>query len=331
MKSLLVSTLLLLTSSTALLAGSPVEIMNDNTRAVVYLEIDDGQGQFIDSGTGFVVSSDGYVVTAAHIKVDPGQTLYGVVGQRQGTKFALEPRESDAGSDVAVWQLPQASTCRQSVIISTKSAQVLDRAVVLGFPGRDGLTPAPVNIQNLHGDGGMYKSDGFLREGYSGGPVFNEDGQVIAIVSGGSSVGGGNNNLVPIALAVDLLKKRGVAFAAGAPIPFEDRCYATCRAREHGIEKWTSEISWEANSGELSGGHTQIGECDKLKAAALVGHPDSEINFLPGSGTENTTGMWEKSWKDFVGNPHYVYYCKGVLRSGAVYRLKQSPACGLWQ
>jgi S1-C subfamily serine protease len=69
MHRLLLSFLLLLPLPAA--AASPQEIQIENSRAVVYLEIEDESGNFVENGTGFVVSHDGYVVTVAHLKVDP--------------------------------------------------------------------------------------------------------------------------------------------------------------------------------------------------------------------------------------------------------------------
>jgi hypothetical protein len=158
--------------------------------------------------------------------------------------------------------------------------------------------------------------------------VFNEDGKVIATVHSGTPAGG-NNDLVPISFALNLLKKRGVRAGVDAAIPFDNSCYTFCRAPSHGIEKWTSETSWTTNSGEVSGGHTRRGECDKLIAATLAGNLNARIDLLPGEGTPQN-GMWEESHKDFAGQMHYTYYCRGTLRSGPVYVQKQSPACELW-
>jgi Trypsin-like peptidase domain len=311
--------------ATAAMGATPNEVLSSNTQAIVYLEVTDAAGQFVDSGTGFIVSHDGYVVTAAHIKTAPGQKLWAVIAQRDGTRFPLQARERDEEHDVVLWQLPQSASCRYAVTLSTAQVHVLDRAVALGFPGRDGLTPALLNIANLSApDTGFYKADGFLRNGYSGGPIFNEDGKVIATVHSGTP-SGGNNDLVPISFALDLLKKRGTRAGVDTPVPFDNTCYTFCRAPAHGIEKWASEIPWSADSGEVPGGHNQRDECGKLIAAAIAGIPGSSIDLAPGP-----AGMWEDSHKDVLGSMHYIYYCKGTLRAGPIYAEKQSPACGLW-
>jgi hypothetical protein len=307
--------------ATSAMGATPNEVLANNTQAIVYLEVTDSSGQFIDSGTGFIVSHDGYVVTAAHIKPEAGQTLWAVVGQNAGTRFPLQPREMDDAHDIALWQLPQSAACRYAVTLSTAQVRVLDRTVAIGFPGRDGLTPALLNIANLSApDTGFYKADGFLRNGYSGGPIFNEDGKVIASVHSGTPAGG-NNDLVPISFALDLLRKRGVRAGVDTPVPFENTCYTSCRSPSHGIERWTTEINWSADSGELPGGHNQTDECNKLIAAATASIPGSSIEL---------TNKSEDSHKDVLGAMHYIYFCKGKLRTGPIYVEKQSPACSLW-
>ncbi|UIN38463.1 S1 family peptidase [Methylobacterium oryzae] len=316
--------------ATASYAASPNDILQNNTRAVVYLEVNDSSGAFIDSGTGFIVSHDGYVITAAHLKVDPSQKMWAIIGQRDGTRFQMKLREADEKNDVALWQLPQSASCRYAVTISSKPVNVLDRAVVLGFPAQSGLTPALVNIANLQDNNGFYNADGFLQPGYSGGPVFNEDGRIIALVHGGT-LGGGNNSLIQSSFMMNLISKWGVKAGIDVSVPFADACYASCRVPAHGVEKWSSEVPWgPVDSGELSGGHTRKGECDKLIAAALAGHPNSQIDLLPGEGIPDSTGMWENAHKDFAGQMHYTYYCKGTLRSGPIFYEKHSSECGLW-
>jgi S1-C subfamily serine protease len=318
----------LLSGAQAHAASSPQAILDANTPAMVYLEVTDDKGSFLDSGSGFIVSHDGYVVTVAHVKPEPGQKLWAVIGQREGTRYPLSLRDADEVSDVALWQLPQAAVCRPAVTISIKPVKVLDRVLVLGFPGKDGLTPSSVGINNLSTrDHGFYKADGFLRPGNSGGPAFNEAGQVVAMVQGGTMPGTENNDLIPISLAVNLIKKRNVQAGIDAAVPYENSCYSTCQHVSHGVKAWASEKEWgPVNSGWLGGHHNQTDECNKLIAAELAGKPNAQIELLP-----RNAGKWEDSKKDVLGRVEYIDYCRGILRSGPIYAEKESPACPLKQ
>lgn len=316
----------------AAIAASPNEIIANNTHAIVYIEVTDNAGGVLDHGTGFIVSHDGYIVTAAHIKVDPTQRMWAVVGQKVGVRFPLSFRDADDASDVALWQLPQSAACRHAATLSTSPINVLDRVLALGFPNNDGLTPSRINISNLTSPRGFYKSDGFLRPGNSGGPVFNENGQVVAIVQGGTLPGTDNNDLIPIAPAVSLIKKRGVQAGIDKPVEFDLSCYASCPAKSNGVEKWAIEKPWSAHTGWLPGGHNQSDECKGLIARDVALDPDSEIALAPSASprcSDNpNVGMCEDVKEGIV--VQYMYFCKGTFRSGPTYISKPSPVCGLW-
>lgn len=309
-------------------AKTPKEVVDENTMTIVYLQLEDKEGGFVDSGSGFIVSHDGYVVTVGHLKAEPDQKLWAVIGQREGTRYPLSFREINENADVALWQLPQSAICRQSTILGMKTVNLLDRLVVMGFPGKDGLTPSSVGINNLSSpQNGNYKTDGYLRAGNSGGPAFNEDGHVVAIVQGGTRPGTENNDLIPIAPAIDLIKRRGVRASIDKAKSVPKSCYSTCRVQEHGIDRWASEEPWgPVNSGWLGGGHNQSAECSKLIAGALANNPGAQIELLP-----ETAGKWEESKKDVLGRVEYKYWCKGIMRSGPIYKADQSSSCPLRQ
>jgi S1-C subfamily serine protease len=317
---------LLFLTSTGAFGVTPSEIVSINSHAIVYLEVENSAGEMITHGTGFIVSQDGYVLTVNHVKPLAGQQLVAVIGQKSGTKFPVTFRDADENSDIALWQLPQSATCRYSVAVSDKDAKVLDRVVALGFPENEGLAPSPISITNTTSQLGFYKADGLLSPGNSGGPVFNEAGFAIALVEGGGIPGSQNNDLIPIAPAIALLKKHSVRAGFDKPVIFADSCYASCRTKENGIESWKSQTEWHDSTGWMDGGSDPVRECDKLMAARLVGHSDSEIELFPG-----TKGRDEDSKKDVLGHVSYMYKCGGTLRSGPIYVQKQSPSCGLWQ
>ena len=172
--------------SNCALAMIRVEIQDNNARAIVFIQKLDEQGHELMSGSGAIVSHDGFVVTANHLSPKPGERLVAVIGQRFGTVYPLEFRDEDKLRDLALWQLPQASSCRNSVTFSDMPFDDLQNLVALGFPGDRGLSRSILHITNPHTPLGFMASDGALEEGYSGGPVFDENGKVIGIVQGGT-------------------------------------------------------------------------------------------------------------------------------------------------
>ncbi|WP_438275112.1 S1 family peptidase [Nitrobacter sp.] len=308
-------------------AKSPAEIANNNARAIVFVKKINEHGEVM-SGTGLIISHDGYVLTASHLAPSqPDEKLVATVGQREGPAYPLEFRDKDSQRDLALFQLPQSSSCRSSLILSNDPLDDSQHLVAVGFPADRGLSRATVAITNTHTPLGFYASDGQLEEGYSGAPVFNEDGKVIGIVQGGTVSGARSNDIVPIASAIAMAKKLGVRAAVGEAVPYDDSCYASCRAPAHGIEKWGHEEAWSANTGKVNGGYNQTLACNGLIAGKLATQPPgSRIDLDLGK-----AGMWESSDKDFFGHVTYVYYCKGTLRSSPVYKERRSPACQLWE
>jgi S1-C subfamily serine protease len=318
----------ILLGSLSSMAKSPVEILTDNARAIVFVQKVNDHGEEITSGTGVIVSHDGYIITANHLAPSqPGEKLIATIGQRAGTTFSLEFRDSHVTRDLALFQLPQSSSCRASAVLSDKPLDESQHLVALGFPADRGLSRAIINITNTHSPLGFYASDGQLEEGYSGGPVFDEAGNVIGIVQGGTISGARSNDIVPIAAGIAMVTKLGVSAAVGKGVPFPDSCYSSCRAPQHGIEKWGHEEPWTDHTGQMNGGNNQTSMCNGLIAAKLAASPPgSRIDLGPGA-----SGMWETSDKDFLGHVTYVYYCKGTLRSSPIYQEKRSSACQLWE
>ncbi len=155
------------------------------------------QGQ----GSGFFISSDGYIVTNNHvvdgaIKVevvtDTGETLKArVIGTDPGTDLALI--KVDAGKSFAAVKLGRAE------------AKVGDWVIALGNPfGLEGTVTAGI-VSARGRDIGMGAYDNFIQidapvnRGNSGGPTFNQAGEVIGVNTAIFSPSGGS---VGIAFAI---------------------------------------------------------------------------------------------------------------------------------
>lgn len=198
-------------------AQNPPAIIARNAQSIVYLQVEDAKGGVLDRGTGFIVSSDGFVITVAHLKVEPSQKMTGVIGKRKGTSVSLAFIRSDDEHDVALWKLPQSASGYQSVPLTDAPISVLDSGIVLGFPTIEDLSASRVSIRNGSSVRGFYKSDGYLQHGNSGGPMLNVNEDVIAMVQGGTLPGTDDNDLIPILFAIDLIKKNHVAASIHSP------------------------------------------------------------------------------------------------------------------
>ncbi|MFC4292955.1 trypsin-like peptidase domain-containing protein [Sphingorhabdus arenilitoris] len=142
-------------------------------------------------GSGFIISSDGYIVTNNHVIASgTGQndevdsvtvTLFG------GKEYAAEIIGRDVTSDVAVIKI-KAKDLPFVEMASSQESRVGDWVIAIGNPLGLGSTVTAGIISALQrniGAGGAYdrfiQTDTAINPGNSGGPLFNLKGQVIGI------------------------------------------------------------------------------------------------------------------------------------------------------
>jgi putative serine protease PepD len=163
------------------------------------------------TGSGFVVSSDGYVVTNDHVvagassvtvKIGDGKTLKAkVVG-------------TDASTDLALLKV-DATGLTPLALGNSDAVQVGDPAYAIGNPyGLDrtlttGVISAlqrQISSPNGYAIDNVLQTDAAINPGNSGGPLFNGQGQVIGVNSqietGGSSSDGSEGGNVGIGFAI---------------------------------------------------------------------------------------------------------------------------------
>lgn len=148
------------------------------------------QGQ----GSGFVISSDGYVVTNNHV-ID-GATKIQVTFDNDDTKYEAKLVGTDQRTDVALLKIDSTKTF-PAVTFSTKAPRVGDWALAVGNPFGLGGTVTAGIVSALARDigSGPYdymQIDAAVNRGNSGGPTFNLDGEVIGVNTAIFSPSGGN-------------------------------------------------------------------------------------------------------------------------------------------
>jgi S1-C subfamily serine protease len=189
-------------------------------------------------GSGFVVTSDGYILTNAHVVSENSQTVKTVQVVFKGTGTDTQTKTvtgtvvgADNTSDVALIKVDPAKvgTLDPIPLGNSDNVQPGESVVAIGNPlGYDfSITSGIVSAtrRNLDSPNGSTISNGIqtdaaINEGNSGGPLINASGQVIGINEQIASQSGGNQGLgfaVPINTAVnsmDQLKTKGtVAYA----------------------------------------------------------------------------------------------------------------------
>lgn len=202
----------LVTPGDSLTAG---QIYSQNVNSVVALTCT-LSGNTASSGTGFVLTENGYIVTNHHV-IDGATAITVTMANGQSYKAALVG--SDATNDVALIKISAEGL--ETVIIGRSSdMKVGDQVVAIG--NALGELTASLTVGYISGidrdvttDGtvlNMIQTDVAINSGNSGGPLFNARGEVIGITtakySGTTSSGAsieGISFAVPIDDAMEIL------------------------------------------------------------------------------------------------------------------------------
>ncbi len=137
----------------------------------------------MSQGSGFLISSDGYIVTNNHV-VDDGDIITVILDN--GRKYKARRIGVDKKTDLALLKIKRNKPF-PFVRFSHKEAQVGDWAIAVGNPFGLGGT-VTVGVVSARGrDIGQGNYDDFLQidapinKGNSGGPTFNLEGKVIGV------------------------------------------------------------------------------------------------------------------------------------------------------
>lgn len=194
--------------------GSIAAIAAAVTPSVVKIEERDGQGGG-GTGTGFVISSDGYILTNNHV----AGTGTLSVQFADGTKASAKLVGANQQYDVAVIKVDKTGLPAVALGDSDK-VKVGDTAIAIGSPlGLEGTVTAgiisalnrPVTAGGENGGDTSYinaiQTDAPINPGNSGGPLINGAGEVIGINSAIASMpssGGGQPGSIGLGFAIPM-------------------------------------------------------------------------------------------------------------------------------
>jgi putative serine protease PepD len=179
------------------------------------------------SGTGFLVDSDGTVVTNDHV-VESSKRVLLQFG-RDGTRIDADVLGTDPSSDLAVVSIPKSAIpkgVKPLQFADSRNVRVGDMVIAIGNPfdldrtategivsalGRDIESPNHYTINNV------IQTDAPINPGNSGGPLLDNSAHVIGVNSQIATSGGSQGNLgigfaVPsntVRQVVPILKKGG--------------------------------------------------------------------------------------------------------------------------
>ena len=142
----------------------------------------------VGTGSGFIITEDGYVVSNHHV-VEGADRL--IVTMHGGAEYEAELIGSDNINDVAVLKIEGEAAFPAAQLGSSNALNIGDQVVAIGNPLGDLTATAtvgyisgkdrPVNTDGIIID--MLQTDAAINSGNSGGPLFNMYGQVVGITT----------------------------------------------------------------------------------------------------------------------------------------------------
>jgi serine protease Do len=179
-------------------------------------------------GSGFIISSDGYVVTNNHVIAAEGAQLESItVTMTDGTEYPAKLIGRDAASDLAVLKITGSKSFPFVKFGDSRNARVGDWVIAIGNPfGLSGTVTSGIisAVYRNTGAGGAYdrylQTDAAINRGNSGGPMFDMKGQVIGINNAIFSPTGGSVGIgfaIPAETAAPIVEqlKSGQAIERG--------------------------------------------------------------------------------------------------------------------
>jgi putative serine protease PepD len=219
-------------------AMTPKAVYESSKDSIAYITTGSG------TGSGFVVSGDGYIVTNAHVVDGANGQIKAKVGDGDARDAKLVG--TDASTDIALLKV-DASGLKALTLADSSGVEVGDPAYAIGNPfGLDrtltvGVVSAlqrEIPSPNGYSIDDVIQTDAAINPGNSGGPLFNAAGQVIGVNSQIESSSGGNVGIgfaVPsntVTKVISQLREDGTASHAYLGVSTESADGAGARLRQ---------------------------------------------------------------------------------------------------
>ena len=205
------------------------------------------QSSGYSTGSGFILSEDGYVVTNYHVVEGASQISFITTDEKNHEAQLVG---YDKTNDIALLKA-EATGLRAAKIGSSDALQVGDQVVAIGNPLGEltstltvGYISAKERVVATDGTSiNMMQTDAAINSGNSGGPLFNMSGEVVGITtakySGTSSSGAtieGIGFAIPMDDVVDMLEDlKTLGYVTGAYMGVSVRDVSAALAQEYNL------------------------------------------------------------------------------------------------
>lgn len=277
-----------------------VGVSLESTRANIFGQ----QSASAVAGTGFIITSDGYIMTNYHVIESAQKREHKIqVLFKDKSSFEAKIVGFDEDNDVAVLKI-DASDLSPVSIGNSDDIAVGDSVFAIGNPlgeldfsmtsGRVSALDRSITIERNGTAINMFQFDAAINSGNSGGPVYNESGEVIGIATAkvGSSGVEGLGFAIPINDAADianeLITKGYVSGKAYMGVNIDNRytsVYAQYYSMPEGAYVYNVESGGCAEKSGLAAGDI----ITKVGSEAIGGYSDLNAaikSFKAGESTE---------------------------------------------
>ena len=208
---------------TSVIATASKSVVTVNVDTTVTMGRFGGQMATTGLGSGVIVSSDGYILTAQHVIEGASKVTVTTTDGKTSTATVVGSSTTD---DIALLKVEASGLTAAPIATSTAQAG----QVVLAIGDPLGEYPGSVTLGIVSGTGrtiqvgdtatgatvtrtNLIQTDAALNEGNSGGPILNTRGEVIAIATATSTTAQGLAFATPVSTAASLLAKVGISVA----------------------------------------------------------------------------------------------------------------------
>jgi hypothetical protein len=256
------------------------QIVSLNGQNVCIVQIHEGT-EITASGSGFLISRDGELLTNAHVvksayySKDDKITVSFLYNKGTRRNYKAEIRSISFDIDVCVLKIDgRFDSCCQ--FGNSDKIGVMDEVAVMGYPlGQEfKSTPGYVqSIQNINEMGKMIDISASVDPGNSGGPLFDKKGNVVGIVTG-KYLGYNFNFAMPINTAINFIKNyKNASSAQITTDPDGARIYV------NGLYKGISPIRFDFYTNEATITAEKDGYVTEEKKTQLKRNVETKVVF----------------------------------------------------